>query len=101
MKKPGVMINTADDTGMWDGAKAEVIPTSSGNICISLVSTAPCFPVLNVQTDFKKAEMKENRLELLKRIHVQFGHIGTDKVVGILKGTEVLEDGDRVILKTL
>ena len=101
MKKHGVMINTADDTVMWDGAKAEVIPTSSGNICISLVSTAPCCPVLNVQTDFKEAETKEKRLELLKRIHVQFGHIGTDKVVGILKDAEVFEDGDRVILNKL
>ena len=78
-----------------------MIPTSSGNICISLVSTAPCFLVLNVQTDFKKAETKEKRLELLKTIHVQFGHIGTDKVVGILKDAEVFEDGDSVILNKL
>ena len=72
MKKHNVVIDTSDDTVIWDGKEAETIPTSSGNICISILPNKEANNVLTIQTEFKKIQSNEERekaLDTLERIN--------------------------------
>ena len=72
--------------------RASYIPSliSSGNICVALISEVAVFPVLGIQMDLESMNVEGERIKFLRRVHIQFGHMEVEKLVGALRDMELL-----------